>query len=182
MTQQQLADISGISRVAIARYETNKQTPKMSALQKLAQALGVSVEELSATTQPTPEPTTEKTQEDTSITNTHTVKLSVNKAAYNKAIEYAKAEQRNNIIKSLLEDKDFQADIMAVVAKHIAQAFNEQSSSDLLSIRGKVIENINSANTDISPKHLAQKLNDPYTTHIQPFIQVIDDDDQNTKK
>lgn len=178
MTQQQLADLSGISRVAIARYETNKQTPKISALKKLAQALGVSVEELSATTQPTSEPTTEKTQEDTN----NTVKLSVNKEAYNKAIEYAKAEQRNNIIKSLLEDKDFQADIMAVVAKHIAQAFSEQSSSDLLSIRGKVIENINSANTDINPNNLAQKLNDPYTAHIQPFIQVIDDDDQNTKK
>lgn len=46
MTQKQLADLSGVSRVAIARYETGKQAPKKEALEKLAKALDVSVEEL----------------------------------------------------------------------------------------------------------------------------------------
>ncbi len=46
LTQKQLAELSGVSRVAIARYETNQQTPKMPALEKIAKALNVSVKEL----------------------------------------------------------------------------------------------------------------------------------------
>lgn len=46
LTQQQLSEISGVSRVAIARYEKNQQTPRLAALEKLATALNIPVSQL----------------------------------------------------------------------------------------------------------------------------------------
>lgn len=46
-TQTELAEASGINRVTIARYETGKQSPTLRLLEKLAEALGVSISDLS---------------------------------------------------------------------------------------------------------------------------------------
>lgn len=45
-TQQGLADKSGVSRVSIARIETGVMSPTLKALERLAEALGVTVGEL----------------------------------------------------------------------------------------------------------------------------------------
>jgi XRE family transcriptional regulator, regulator of sulfur utilization len=42
-TQERLAEKAGISRGYLARLETARQDPKLSTLEKLARALGVSV-------------------------------------------------------------------------------------------------------------------------------------------
>ena len=41
LTQEQLAEKSGVSRTYLARLETGRQDPTLSTLEKLAQALGV---------------------------------------------------------------------------------------------------------------------------------------------
>ena len=46
MTQEQLADKSGICRVTIARIETGAVSPKAATLKRLADALGVLVDDL----------------------------------------------------------------------------------------------------------------------------------------
>jgi len=50
LTQQQLADKTGISRRMIAHYETQATAPPAQALPLLAKALGVSVDEILGTT------------------------------------------------------------------------------------------------------------------------------------
>ena len=46
MTQEALSRASGIHRVTIAKYETGTSSPRLSNLEKLAEALGVTVSEL----------------------------------------------------------------------------------------------------------------------------------------
>ena len=46
LTQQRLSDLSGVSRVSIARIETGKMSPTLGVLEKLAGAMGVTVGEL----------------------------------------------------------------------------------------------------------------------------------------
>lgn len=46
MTQQELADASGVSRISIARYETGVKTPSIASTYKLAKALDVPFDEL----------------------------------------------------------------------------------------------------------------------------------------
>lgn len=46
LSQEQLAERSGVCRVSIARYETGKLNPTLNTLEKLAAALGTSVGEL----------------------------------------------------------------------------------------------------------------------------------------
>jgi transcriptional regulator with XRE-family HTH domain len=41
LTQEQLAEKSGVSRTYLARLETGRQDPTLSTLEKLAKALGV---------------------------------------------------------------------------------------------------------------------------------------------
>jgi transcriptional regulator with XRE-family HTH domain len=43
MTQEQLAEKSGVGRSHLARLETGRQDPTLSTLEKLAKALGVKV-------------------------------------------------------------------------------------------------------------------------------------------
>lgn len=45
-TQQQLADIVGVSNVSLSNYERGVQTPDIETLSRLADALGVSVDTL----------------------------------------------------------------------------------------------------------------------------------------
>ena len=46
MTQEQLAEKSGVSRTYLARLETGRQDPTLSTLEKLAKALKVKVAKL----------------------------------------------------------------------------------------------------------------------------------------
>jgi len=46
MTQEQLAERSGLSRTYLARLETGRQDPTLSTLEKLAKALKVKVAKL----------------------------------------------------------------------------------------------------------------------------------------
>ena len=46
MTQEALAAFTGINRVSIAKYETSKTMPSLKTAEKLAAALGVTVDEL----------------------------------------------------------------------------------------------------------------------------------------
>jgi transcriptional regulator with XRE-family HTH domain len=46
LTQQQLADVVGVTRASICRYESGKRTPKIDTLQKIAKALDVDWTEL----------------------------------------------------------------------------------------------------------------------------------------
>lgn len=46
LTQRRLAILSGVDRVSIARYETGRVSPNIRNLTKLADALGVPVDEL----------------------------------------------------------------------------------------------------------------------------------------
>lgn len=46
MTQEALAAFSGVNRVSIAKYETGKSCPGLKTAEKLASALGVTVDEL----------------------------------------------------------------------------------------------------------------------------------------
>lgn len=46
MTQQELADASGVSRISIARYETGVKTPSIASTYKLAKALDMPFDEL----------------------------------------------------------------------------------------------------------------------------------------
>lgn len=46
MTQRKLSILSGINRVSIARYETGRVSPNVRNLTKLADALGVPVDDL----------------------------------------------------------------------------------------------------------------------------------------
>lgn len=46
LTQEDLADLSGVHRVTIAKYEAGRIEPKSKSLQKLASALEVSVDEI----------------------------------------------------------------------------------------------------------------------------------------
>lgn len=46
LTQQQLADITGIDRAAIARYESGDRTPPISKMKIIAEALNVSLDAL----------------------------------------------------------------------------------------------------------------------------------------
>lgn len=46
MTQATLSAFSGVNRVSIAKYETNKAEPSLETAVKLADALGVTVDEL----------------------------------------------------------------------------------------------------------------------------------------
>ena len=46
MTQRKLSYLSGVHRVSIARYETGRVSPNVRILEKLANALGVPVDDL----------------------------------------------------------------------------------------------------------------------------------------
>lgn len=46
LTQQTLAERSGVARVTIARLETGKSSPMLQTLEKLAKALGVAVADI----------------------------------------------------------------------------------------------------------------------------------------
>lgn len=46
MTQTQLADLAGITRVSVARYETTDREPNLTTARRIARALGVSLSEL----------------------------------------------------------------------------------------------------------------------------------------
>ena len=46
MTQEQLAALSGVHRVTIARFECGTVSPKLETLQRLADALEVPIDEL----------------------------------------------------------------------------------------------------------------------------------------
>ena len=46
MTQEQLAAVSGVHRVTIARIETGASSPSVDTLKQLADALGVLVDDL----------------------------------------------------------------------------------------------------------------------------------------
>lgn len=46
MTQEELAAVSGVHRVTIARIETGDTSPKAETLKRLADALGVLVDDL----------------------------------------------------------------------------------------------------------------------------------------
>ena len=46
MTQAQLAKVSGVHRVTIARYESGATSPTIRSLEKLAEAMGVPVSDL----------------------------------------------------------------------------------------------------------------------------------------
>ena len=46
MTQEQLAEATGVHRVTIARIETGDVSPKAETLKRLADALGVLVDDL----------------------------------------------------------------------------------------------------------------------------------------
>ena len=46
LSQQKLADLSGVGRVTIARIETAAQTPKLDTIQKLASAMGYPIQAL----------------------------------------------------------------------------------------------------------------------------------------
>jgi transcriptional regulator with XRE-family HTH domain len=46
MTQEALSKFSGVNRVSIAKYESGKTVPSMQTAKKLADALGVTVDEL----------------------------------------------------------------------------------------------------------------------------------------
>lgn len=46
MTQEQLAEATGVHRVTIARIETGEASPKAETLKRLADALGVLVDDL----------------------------------------------------------------------------------------------------------------------------------------
>lgn len=48
-TQEQLAEITGISKMSIRRYETGERQPKIETVQKIADGLGVDIFRLSAT-------------------------------------------------------------------------------------------------------------------------------------
>lgn len=48
MTQRELADAVGITWSQISRYEAGKASPRLAVLMKLAEALGVSLDDLSA--------------------------------------------------------------------------------------------------------------------------------------
>lgn len=46
ITQEALSRMSGVSRVTIARLETQKRSPTLRTLEKLAKALGVTVADI----------------------------------------------------------------------------------------------------------------------------------------
>ena len=46
LTQSELASISGVPRVSIARYETGKVSPNVRILERLANALHVQIDDL----------------------------------------------------------------------------------------------------------------------------------------
>ena len=46
LSQERLAELSGVHRVSIARYETGKASPNVRTLRRLADALKVSPEKL----------------------------------------------------------------------------------------------------------------------------------------
>lgn len=46
MTQEALSAFSGVNRVSIAKYETGKSAPSLETAKRLADALGVTVDEL----------------------------------------------------------------------------------------------------------------------------------------
>ena len=46
MTQAQLSAVSGVNRVNIAKYEIGKSVPSLKTAERLADALGVTVDEL----------------------------------------------------------------------------------------------------------------------------------------
>ena len=48
LTQQTLAALTGLSRSTIVNFETGKREPRLGALERIADALGVSVSELIA--------------------------------------------------------------------------------------------------------------------------------------
>jgi len=49
LSQSELADLAGVHRVALARYEADRVEPLFSAVLRIADALGVSVAELAYT-------------------------------------------------------------------------------------------------------------------------------------
>lgn len=46
MTQEELSAFSGVNRVSIAKYETGKSDPSLETAKRLADALGVTVDDL----------------------------------------------------------------------------------------------------------------------------------------
>ena len=46
LSQEKLSEVSGVSRVTIARFETGVSSPKLQTLKRLADALKVPIDEL----------------------------------------------------------------------------------------------------------------------------------------
>jgi transcriptional regulator with XRE-family HTH domain len=46
MTQEQLSAVSGVHRVTIARYECGMCSPNLATIERLADALGVPIDEI----------------------------------------------------------------------------------------------------------------------------------------
>lgn len=46
ISQEELAKKSGVSKIQIAKYETNKSNPRLKAIMKLADALDISIDDL----------------------------------------------------------------------------------------------------------------------------------------
>lgn len=46
LTQEQLSELSGVHRVTIARFETGTASPNLKTIERLAEALGVQVDDL----------------------------------------------------------------------------------------------------------------------------------------
>ena len=46
ISQERLAEMSGVSRVTIARFETGRCSPNLQTLELLAAALGVSIDDI----------------------------------------------------------------------------------------------------------------------------------------
>ena len=44
ISQERLSELSGVSRVTIARFETGRQSPTLETLDRMAQALGVPID------------------------------------------------------------------------------------------------------------------------------------------
>lgn len=126
LTQKQLSDLSGVSRVAIARYETNQQTPQKAAIEKLARALGVSAEELTTEPMTAQNANTPPIQQTADTTNKQPVTLSIN---YDKVYKDIEEKIWGEITSTLLKDKEFKADIMEVIAKHLAKTLDDTAQT-----------------------------------------------------
>lgn len=52
LTQQQLADLAGVSKQSVVAWEKNKAEPSVDSIKKIAHALGITTDELCGRTKP----------------------------------------------------------------------------------------------------------------------------------